>query len=311
MGIEQLYRESRRAAVFGIFVGVGLGVAKLFGGWYGHSIALLSDSVQSLGDALVCLVVWVALRWAQVPPDREHPYGHTRGEAVAGSNVALLLMVSAVGILWEAIHTMGQPAPAPENFAVWIAGASVVVKEALYRYSAAVARRTGSSAIQATALDHRLDALSSLAVVAGLILAKWGGPAYHAADHLAAVFVGLAVLWMGGQVYWRSLQELMDRQADPAILTEIRSAAGQVPGVRDVEKLRVRKTGLEYLVDIHIEVDPELTVRESHAIAHAVKDRLISQFIPVKDVLVHVEPSLSKREPRRQPADGASTIPER
>jgi len=289
--IETLYRHSRRAALFGLTVALVLGTAKLIGGLWGHSLALLSDAIHSLGDALALASVWGALVWAQWPADREHPYGHTRAEAVAGCNIALVLILSALWVGWEALHTLGEPSPVPEAFTLVIAFLSVVLNEVLYRYSSRVARRTGSGAVLAASWDQRLDALGSLAVLIGLALAQWGGPAWHAADHVAALVVALVILWAGSGLFWASLQELMDRQADPEILEAVRREARAVQGVRGVEKLRVRKTGLEHLVDIHIEVDPEISVREGHGIGHAVKDCLMSRFPTVKDVLVHIEPA--------------------
>ncbi len=109
-------------------------------------------------------------------------------------------------------------------------------------------------------------------------------------DKIAALGVAAIVVWAGGSLFWGSLQELMDRQADPEFLASVRSLALGVDGVRGVEKLLVRKSGLECFVDIHLEVDPDLSVREAHRIGHRVKDRLVSQIAAVKDVLVHIEP---------------------
>ena len=289
--MNALYRQARRAAVWGVALSLALGVVKLAGGWLGHSVALTSDAVHSFGDALTAAAVWGSLLSAQRPADREHPYGHTRAEAVAGSNVALLLVLSGLGIAWEAIATWGEPAPPPEAYTLAIAAVSVVLKEVLYRYESRVAHATGSGAVRAAAWDHRLDALGSLAVLIGLSLAYWGGPAWRSADRAAALAVALVVLWAGGALLWGSVQELMDRQAEPEILDVVRREASAVPGVRGVEKLLVRKTGLEYLVDIHVEVDPEASVREGHAVGHAVKDRLMGCIATIKDVLVHIEPS--------------------
>ena len=154
-----------------------------------------------------------------------------------------------------------------------------------------MAAATGSAAVRAAAWDHRLDALGSLAVLAGLALAKWGGPAWHVADHVAALVVAVVIFWAGWTLYWGSLHELMDRQADADLLRDVRPGALAVAGVRGVEKLLARKAGLEYLVDIHVEVDPNLPVRAGHAIAHAVKNRLLKQIVRIKDVLVHIEPA--------------------
>lgn len=291
MNIHDLYTLSRRAMLGGFLITLTLGLSKLAGGWWGHSVALISDGVHSLGDSLAAAAVLGALHWAQQPADREHPYGHTRAEAVAGSNVAVLMILSGLWVGWEALTTMNEPSPAPAWYTVAIAAASIVLNESLYRYSSWVARRSGSRAVLAASWDQRLDALGSLAVLVGLALVRWGGPAWHMADHVAAVIVALVILWTGGHLFWGSLQELMDRQAEPEVLAEVRREAASVPGVLGVEKLLVRKTGIEYLVDIHVEVDPTITVVEGHAIAHAVKDRLQQRLVAIKDVLVHIEPA--------------------
>jgi cation diffusion facilitator family transporter len=289
--IHDFYRQTRRAALLSFATTLTLGVAKLVGGLWGHSLALLSDAVHSLGDALAAAAVFGALLWAQQPADPEHPYGHTRVESVAGCNVALLLILSALWVGWEALSTLGHAGPPPEAYTLAVAALSVVLNEGLYQYSSRVARRTGSRAVLAASWDQRLDALGSLAVFVGLALAWWGGPAWHSADHVAALVVALIILWAGGSLFWGSLQELMDRQAAPEVLRAVREEALAVPGVRGVEKLLVRKTGLEHLVDIHVEVDPDLSVREGHAVGHAVKDRLMRAIVTVKDVLVHIEPA--------------------
>jgi cation diffusion facilitator family transporter len=208
-------------------------------------------------------------------------------------------MLSALWVGWEALSTLGRPSPRPEPYTLAIAAASVLLNEGLYQYSSRAARRTGSRAVLAASWDQRLDALGSLAVLVSLALARWGG--WHAADHVAALLVALVILWAGGGLFWGSLQELMDRQAEPDVLEAVRREALAVPGVRGVEKLLVRKTGLEHLVDIHVEVDPDLTVRQGHGIGHAVKDRLVAAIVTVKDVLVHIEPAPGSAGP---PAGG-------
>src|SRR5262249_13569099 len=206
--IHELYRQSRNAALWGVAAGLCFGGAKLLGGLFGHSIALVSDSVHSFVDAFVCAVVFLTLQWSQTPPDREHPYGHTRSEAVAGSNVALLVILTGGAIIWHALVTLRREAIEPALIALWIAAISMVLKEVLYRYNNRVAEKTGSLAIRATAWDHRADAFSSLAVLTALALERLGGPTFHIADHVAAVIVGLVVIWSGGRLFWRSFQEL-------------------------------------------------------------------------------------------------------
>ncbi len=292
-----LYREARRAAALGLVINLALGLVKLIGGVVAGTFALVSDAVNSLGDCLASGVVLFALSFAERPADEEHPYGHTRAESIAASNVALIVILSAAAVGWEALERMFTVNNVPPAWTLWIAAANVVIKEGLYRYKTIVGRRTRSAAIVANAWDHRSDALCSLAVLVGLAIVRWGGSAWSWADEAAALVVVGAIVWSGIKLFQQSASELMDPQADAELVAHIRSAAESVPGVCAIEKLFVRKTGLEYLADIHIEVDGQLTVEQGHRIGHAVKDHLINQFPPLRDVLVHLEPFPHKHDP--------------
>jgi cation diffusion facilitator family transporter len=288
---SDLYREAVWATVLGLAANLALGVAKLLGGLLGHSYALISDAVNSLGDVFTSVAVLLAFRVAQKPADAEHPYGHTRAEAIAGSNVAVVVILSALLVAWGAVS--GSSEPDPELPRVWtlaIAAVNVVVKEALYQYKIRLGRRAGSIALTANAWDHRADALSALAVLVGLALVRIGGPGFLAVDRLAALFVVAVILTSASRLLWSSAQELMDAQADESFVERIRASASAVEGVRRIDKLWVRKSGLEYLVDIHIQVPAELTVNEGHRISHLVKDELLERFTNLRDVLVHLEP---------------------
>jgi cation diffusion facilitator family transporter len=282
------YRESRRAALWGIGVNLALGSIKLLGGVFGHSLALLSDAVHSLVDAAISTALLAALAMAQRPADREHPYGHGRLEAIAGAGVALILLAVAAAIAYESLSTVAVRHAPPSGFTLLIAGGGACFQELLHRYMSRVARRTGSTALLATAWDYRLDALGSVAALIGVALAKGAGWSW--ADHVAAALVAGTVFWTGGQLLWESVQSLIDRQADPEILERVRAEAGAVPGVLAVEKLRVRRMGIEHIAEIHIQVDGRQTVSGGHEIAHTVKDRLMARVPSISDVVVHVEP---------------------
>jgi cation diffusion facilitator family transporter len=292
-----LYREVTRAASLGLVINFVLGAVKLVGGFISGSVALISDALNSLGDVLTSVIVLVGIRVAQRAPDAEHPYGHTRAETIAASNVAVLIIFSALFMGWQAIHGFSMQHDRPPVWTLWIAGANVLIKESLYRYKMRVGKRTGSQAIVANAWDHRNDALSSFAVLIGLSTVYWGGPRYFWADEAAAIVVVGAVVWAGVELFLNSASELMDRQASKGLVNTIRQTALDVPGVQGVEKLWVRKSGLEYFADIHIEVDPHISVAEGHRIGHVVKDRLLEQFAVLRDVLVHLEPHPHPREP--------------
>ncbi len=289
---RDLYRRGRRAALLGCAVGLLLGVVKLAAGQVGHSAALVADAVHSFGDALLSATVWAVFHWAERPADPEHPYGHARAEAVAGSSIALVLVLSAVLAGWQAVGAFIDPHPEPPcAFTLLAAALSFVANESLYRHNRRVARRTGSAALAATAWDQRLDALTAVGIFIALAVARLGGPGWAAADHVAGLAVAVVILFAGGRLFRDSVNELMDAQADPAVVGAVRRAAEAVAGVRGVEKLLVRKAGLEFLVDVHVEVDPAATVKEGHATAHAVKDRVMGEVAAVRDVLVHVEPA--------------------
>ncbi len=287
---KPLYQSAARAAWVGLAVNLCLGLVKLVGGILGSSFALISDAVNSLGDSLTSLVVLFGLWFAQRPPDDKHPYGHTKAEAIAASHVATAIIISAVYIGWEAIQRWATPHELPPVWTLWIAGSNVLIKEGLYRYKHPIGVRTGSASIMASAMDHRSDALCSSAVLIGLGFVRVGGPNYIWADELAAILVVLVIVASGVQLLWTSTSELLDLQADQAWVDEIRRTAETVPGVRAVEKLRVRKTGIEYLADIHIQVDATMTVEEGHRIGHSVKNLLVLRYDRLRDVLVHLEP---------------------
>lgn len=287
---RSLYREAILITLFGVGVNAALGAGKLVGGWLGNSFALLSDAANSLGDVTVSLGVLYALWLAQRPPDKEHPYGHTRAEGIAGLTVAILVSVAAGFIGWEAIRQLGQEQEVPARWTIAIAAVNLVVKEGLYQFSRRVGHRTGSMAIAATAWDHRADALCSAVVLVGLLAAVYGGAAWAAADEIAALAVAAAVIYSGVRLFVHAARELMDMQADKEIVDQVRDSAADVAGVRGVETLWVRKSGLEYFADIHVEVDADLSVAEGHRIGHEVKDELLRSYPQLRDVLVHVEP---------------------
>lgn len=287
----KLYGEVTRAALLGLVINLALGIVKLVGGLVGNSFALIADAANSLGDVVTTLVVLFSLRVAQRPADAEHPYGHSRAEGIAAYTVSILIIGSALLIGWEAIQRLSVLHVIPPVWTLWIASANMVIKEVLYRYKLAIGKRTGSTAIIANAWDHRSDAFCSLAVLIGLSVIRCGGVAVIWADEAASLVVVAVIIWSGYQLLQRSASELLDVQADPEFVQLIRNNATAVAGVIAIEKLWVRKSGLEYFVDIHLHVEPTITVAAGHAIGHQVKDRLLSEFDSLCDVLVHLEPA--------------------
>lgn len=295
-----LYRRARGAAWVGLAVNALLAIVKLFAGIVGQSVALIADAVNSIGDGLTSGVLLYALGVAERPADREHPYGHSRAEAVAAVTLAVIVGVSALAVAVEALRRIGQSHTVPPVWTLWIAGANVVIKEVMYRYKRRVAMQAGSKALEAGAWDHRSDALCSAAVLIGLAVVRYGGPGWVFADELAAIIVVGLIVIASAKLFRTGASQLMDEQWDAQTLAEIRRVAGQTPGVVRVEKVYARRSGLEAMVDIHIEVPGELTVDAGHAIAHRVQGRLTETLTCVSRVLVHIEPAVEPMDPAKR-----------
>lgn len=264
--------------------------AKLAGGLFTGSAALIADAVNSLGDVASSLVVRGALWVAQREEDEDHPYGHTKAESIAGLSVALLVAFSAGVLGIETLRRFTAAPLPPPPAAALVAVACAAVKEILYQYTRRVAERLQSAALGAAAWDHRSDALGSFAIGVALLVGHWLGPAGWVVDPTAALVVCVMLVYVGLRIYSRTAAELMDQQADEQTVAAILAVAMRPHEVRDVEKLRVRKSGLEYFVEVHIEIEGHLTVDEGHRVGHEVKDAVMAKFPRVRDVHVHVEP---------------------
>ena len=287
---ERVYVDAKRAAVFGLGVNLLLVIAKLLGGLFTASSALIADAVNSIGDVASAIAVRGALSVAERAEDEDHPYGHTKAESIAGLCVALIVTFSAALLAIETVQRFFGPLNIPSTLAAWIAAGCAIIKEVAFRYTNRVANRLDSSALRATALDHRSDAIGSAAVAGSLFAAPhlgWFGPYV---DPIAALCVCILLIVVGVRMFLSVGAELMDQQADDETVTRIREISQELEPVSEVEKLRVRKSGLEYFVEIHVQVPGHLTVSEGHRIGHEVKDKLLAEIPRIRDVHVHIEP---------------------
>ena len=269
---------------------VTLAAAKLAAGLLGHSHALVADAVESLADIFSSIVVWRGLVVAAAPADAEHPYGHGKAEPIAAAFVSTMLLLAAGGITLQASHEILQPKQGPAAFTLLVLIVVIVAKEALFRFVLRESKSVESTAVRTDAWHHRSDAITSLAAGVGISVALVGGPGYEVADDVAAIVAAGIIAWNGWRLLRPALDELMDTAPDVAFRKEIQSLASTIPGVEGVEKCVVRKAGYHYFVDMHVEVDPQLSVLQAHAIAHSVKDHVRHHLPSVYDVLVHIEP---------------------
>lgn len=275
----------------GMALNACLAAAKIAGGLLGNAYALVADGVESLTDIAISILIWAGFKWAAQPPDHEHPYGHGKAEAVSGLLTALVVLGASVGIGWHAVTEIRDPLRVPHWWTLLILAAVVTVKVVFSRRLDQVGRDTESTALGAEAWHHFSDAITSAAAFVGISIAVVGGPAYAAADGWAALIASAVIAFNGTTIFRRSLNEVMDIAVPEKMANDVREIALRVPGVASLDKCRIRKSGLSYLVEIEILVGGDLSVREGHRISHEVKDALLSSRLRVSDVTVHIEPA--------------------
>lgn len=286
---DQRYREIRWVTLVGSALDLTLGVLKIAIGFIANSQALIADGVHSLSDLATDFMVLFAAKHGSKDADETHPYGHGRFETLATVALGIALILVAVGIAWDAVERLFNPAELlqPGFWALLIAGASVLSKEWIFHYTMHVAKKLKSNMLKANAWHSRSDAISSVVVVIG-VAGTMAGLEYL--DAVAAVIVGVMVGKIGWDLAWQSVHELVDTALDPERVAVIRQEVLSVGGVRELHMLRTRQMGGEALVDVHVLVDPKLSVSEGHYIGERVRRRLIHEVEEVADVMVHVDP---------------------
>ena len=287
--LDARYQEVRKVTLVGACVDLFLGVIKIVIGMTAGSQALVADGVHSLSDLATDFLVLFAAKHSHRAADAEHPYGHGRIETVATVILGAALMLVAIGISYDALRRILEPELLmhPGALALVVALISVASKEAIYQYTASVARRLRSKMLQANAWHSRSDAISSIVVVIGIGGAMAG---YPYLDAIAAVAVALMIAKIGWDLLWKSLQELIGTSLENEEVDAIRNSINAVHGVQALHMLRTRRSGSDALVDVHILVDPVLSVSEGHQIGEQVRAVLIEKMEDISDVTVHIDP---------------------
>lgn len=280
-----------RASALGIVVNSLLATTKVLAGILGNSYALIADGIESTADIFSSLVVWGGLRISSIPADDDHPYGHGKAESMAALVVSLALIAAAIGIAIQSIREIRTPHHAPHALTLVVLLAVVVIKELLFRRVLKTSDAIQSTALKADAWHHRSDAITSATAFVGISVALIGGKGYESADDYAALVACLIIFWNGVTLLRPAVDEMMDASPKPDMVLEIRRAAQAVADVHGIGRCRVRKSGMELFVDIHIKIPGEWTVHRGHELAHAVEDTLRNAFPNIRFVSVHVEPS--------------------
>lgn len=274
----------------GLLVNIALTMFKLFAGIYGHSRAMIADSIHSATDVLATGIVFVGVKISNSPPDKSHPYGHGNADTIASMMVALILLATGVYLGYSAVHVfVHKHMTVPSKIALYAAVVSIVVKELLYQYTIRVGKKLNSQAITANAWDHRSDAFSSIPAFIGILVARiWEKPIF---DPIASFVIAILILKISLDLMHASVDIIMDESPRQEIMNKIAQITSSIDGVDNVHDLRVHQRGPSLTVDVKIEVDGNITVKEGHDIATRVKEALLSSELRINDVMVHINPT--------------------
>ena len=281
----------RKVTWIGLLTNISLSSIKFAAGYFGRSQALIADAIHSLTDTTTDIAVIAGSYYWSRPPDECHPYGHRRLETLVTAFIGLMLAAAGIGIGWKAISSLHiQHASPPGWVAFYAAIASIIIKEILYRWTAAIGKKIKSPALAANAWHHRTDAISSLPVliaVGGALLF----PSWSFLDRVGAVVVSIFILHAAIKIIWPAVSELVDAGAPEEIQKKIANIACKTKGVWEVHAVRSRYISSSIQIDMHIVVDGKISVREGHTIADTVENSIIAGIPEVLDVVVHVDPS--------------------
>ena len=282
------HRAATRSTLVSVAVNLLLTLAQVLAGIFTASQALIADGIHSLSDLIADFVVLFAAHHSKKEADADHHYGHHRYETAASLVLGGLLLAVGLGMLWAAFQKLQQPESIPRvhMLALWVALAALVAKELLFRYMLAIAERVRSSMLIANAWHARSDAASSLVVAIGIGGNLLGFPLL---DPVAALIVGFLVSRMGWEFAWDALHDLMDRAVSEEEIAQIRATLLATPGILGLHDLRTRRMGDLIAVDVHLEIDADITVEQGHDIAVAAGERVMGS-LPVLNVMTHVDP---------------------
>lgn len=275
----------------GFFGNLGLAALKGVAGVLANSSAMMADAVHSASDIFASLFVYISLKIASKPADKDHPYGHGKAEVISTLIVGLMLGGAGIHIIISAFAVIRQVnIHPPGNLAIYAAVLSIIIKELMYRFTYRAGVLSNSPSTIANAKDHRSDAYSSIAALIGIIGAKL---AYPILDPVAGIIVAFFIFKMSYDIIMDASGQIMDESPGQKMIDEIQQLSSIVNGVRNTHDIRVRRSGAVYLIDLDIVVDPEISVKQAHDIGDRVRDMLFAHMENIIEVRVHVDPCAS------------------
>lgn len=280
-----------KATYFSIAGNTFLAIIKGLAGLFGNSYALIADAIESTADIFSSFLVLFGIKYSSRPADENHPYGHGRAEPLITFLVVGFLITSATIIGYESIQNIQTPHALPKPWTLLILAAIVIWKEISFRTVMKRGVETNSSSLKADAWHHRSDAITSIAAFIGIAMALLMGKGYEAADDWAALFASGFILYNSYLIFRPALGEIMDEHLYDDLVEEIRMESTRVTGILGTEKCYIRKSGMQYHVDLHANVDGNITVIEGHDLAHELANTLKAKIPQLGQVLIHIEPA--------------------
>jgi len=284
-------KTAEKTVYFSILSNALLAAIKWTAGFFGNSYALIADAIESTTDIFSSILVLLGIKYSAKPADKNHPYGHGRIEPLVTFLVVGFLITSATIIAFQAIHNIKTPHELPRAYTLIILAGIIAWKEISYRLVVKKSKETKSSSLKADAWHHRSDAITSVAAFIGISIALILGNGYESADDWAALFAAGFILYNCYLIFRPALGEIMDEHTHDDIINKIREISIKTEGVIGTEKCFVRKTGMQFHIDLHIIVDSQISVKEGHDISHKLKKILKEEITELSNILIHVEPN--------------------
>mgnify|MGYP000197199490 CR=1 FL=1 len=288
--VKDLSSTAYSAIIWSIVSNLLLALIKGISGVLGNSYALVADAIESTADVFSSILVYAGLKISHKPADDNHPYGHGKIEPVVTFLVVAFLIFSAGIIAFKSIKNINEPGEVPESWTLYILGAIIIWKEVSFQYVLHKSKITNSSSLKADAWHHRSDAITSILAFIGITIALIFGERYASADEWAALLASGIILYNSYLIFKPALSEIMDEHLHHDLEEKIRKESLKVKGVVDTEKCYIRKSGMQYHVDLHAIVNGEISVRDGHNISHDLKDHLQFVMPELTHILIHIEP---------------------
>jgi cation diffusion facilitator family transporter len=277
-----------------VIINVTLMLVKIITGVVGNSYALIADGIESASDIITSLVTWVGFHFSLKPADKEHPYGHGKIESLAGVFSGFSLIAAAGIIAYHSVKEIVTPHLVPAWFTLPVLIIIVIVKETLSRKVLGASDSVSSQALKGDAWHHRSDAITSAAAAIGIAIALFGGPGYEMADDWGALLACVIILINGSLIIKASMHDVLDGTVEQASIDAVHKLVSEIPSVENVEVVKIRKSGIGWFVDMHVWVQPQMTIVDGHALSHKIKAAIMESNKLVYDVMIHLEPTKRK-----------------